>query len=306
MNIEVKINQRESIRRGVNAPNYIVKIDVDAAALTQPQRDYIAEHLRDGHMLDTEYSNRKHPKPLNEPTLQGFLEMVDAQIAVTAQLTAEQAEEEKKSRAAKEQLVGEAVEIIIRDITLVSVCEYGVESYTNAEDALSNQNRTGYLNGAGYASLPDGIRAMWDAEKERRATILAQRKSEADARNAETEARIMAATEARLTPTQRDMRSRGMLNMDILRRATLHDDAKATRDAIAEKLGEAYDVARGEWNHYSRVTHPNQRQFRQLTAIEKALGITPDDAYINGAALADAAKLCHPLHDRKKKNPQKR
>jgi hypothetical protein len=118
MQIEVKINQAEAIRRGHNAPHPIEKLEIDVSLLAQPQRDYIADNIREGNRLWSEYSNPEYPKPLPEPTMVGFLEMIDGRISLISTKKAEEEERELKEaeehRAEQAQLKAELLSGVAR------------------------------------------------------------------------------------------------------------------------------------------------------------------------------------------------
>jgi hypothetical protein len=49
MNVLCRVNQAEAMRRGIDAPNSTVQIDVDPAALTETERQVLAAVMIDGH-----------------------------------------------------------------------------------------------------------------------------------------------------------------------------------------------------------------------------------------------------------------
>jgi hypothetical protein len=52
MKILCKVNQAEWFRRGIDAPSARFEIEVDPAKLTQEERDFVADHLRNGNEFD--------------------------------------------------------------------------------------------------------------------------------------------------------------------------------------------------------------------------------------------------------------
>lgn len=51
MNILINIDQTEALRRGIDAPQSTATVEIDPAELNERQREWIADHLRDGHRL---------------------------------------------------------------------------------------------------------------------------------------------------------------------------------------------------------------------------------------------------------------
>ena len=68
MKILVDIDQAECIRQGIDAPSSTIKLDVNPAALTEEQRNFLADELYDGLRFpsDGEYD-------VCPPTYEGFI-----------------------------------------------------------------------------------------------------------------------------------------------------------------------------------------------------------------------------------------
>ncbi len=284
MKLQCKIDQSASIRRGINAPHSITDIEVDVAALTQPQRDYIATHLRDGHKMWSEYSNDNYPKPLKEPTEKGFLEMIEHGIALEAASRAREEASAKKRAEETEARIKEACALIVQDVKKVCVNTTDTDIYRTEEDALNGGScgRDTYITGAGYTSLPPEIQKLWDAEAQRRAAILAERKAAQDAKTAAIELEIEARIDAMLNDTQRQMRQRGMLNIKEFREKVWKAERIAIRGEVRDKLGDAYDVETGAYFYEGNISGPeiSQKQFRHLVHIENTLGLKPGGVHV--------------------------
>jgi hypothetical protein len=75
MNIKVKINQAEALRRGIDAPESTARIEIDPAQLSQDERDVIAAHMQDGHDCTPSGGYTGLPA-LCEPTVEGLRESI--------------------------------------------------------------------------------------------------------------------------------------------------------------------------------------------------------------------------------------
>jgi len=62
------VNQAECFRRGIDAPHSTVQIEVNPSELSQEERDFIADHLVDGHEFTW--------SAIVPPTYEGFTEAV--------------------------------------------------------------------------------------------------------------------------------------------------------------------------------------------------------------------------------------
>ena len=87
MQLQVRVNQTEALRRGINAPASTVKVEVDPAQLSQEVRDLIASSLTDGFRLDM-YDLFGS---VVEPTQAGIVARAEEIIAARKKLAEEQA-----------------------------------------------------------------------------------------------------------------------------------------------------------------------------------------------------------------------
>lgn len=75
MQVQIRINQKEAIKRGIDAPHSTAKIDINPAEFTQPERDWIASQLYDGFRLDY-YGYVQVPAP----TVEGLREAIREEL----------------------------------------------------------------------------------------------------------------------------------------------------------------------------------------------------------------------------------
>lgn len=291
MKLTVKIDLSAAIRRGLNAPAHINTIDIDPAQLTQPQRDWLAENVSlASYEWCRDYGLRRDEDltlqgwVLEQPSLQGLAEAADRalvkQAADRASAEASEKEAREKEAAQKAERVQQAISHIVRDGSLLTIDRNDLDIYPDAESAIARSGRKGYLPNV-IDALPETVLASLTAQEQRRDALRAERKAQADADADAVEARIVAAVEARLTPTQQQMRARGMLDLASVRSAVLKDDAQETCRTIAAQLGDAYDVEVAHWWQWNAKKAPNQKQFRQLAKIEQMLGLAAQDTYID-------------------------
>lgn len=102
MRILVSVRQTEALRRGINAPQSTVEIDVDPAGLSERQRAVLADELRDGH--------KALSIAIVQPTLEGLLvslnEKINAEDTERAEADAKLEEEINASGDTEQVTVG--------------------------------------------------------------------------------------------------------------------------------------------------------------------------------------------------------
>lgn len=86
MQLQVRVNQAEALRRGINAPTSTAKVEVDPAQLSQEVRDLIASSLHEGFRLDMFDSFGS----VVEPTQAGIVARAEEIIAARKKLAADQ------------------------------------------------------------------------------------------------------------------------------------------------------------------------------------------------------------------------
>lgn len=109
MKILVSVDQRESLRRGIDAPSSTTSIDVVPVDLSPGEREYLASVLRDGHDASREIQ-------VPTPDLPGLREAIAAALAAAAA-----AEEECKARQAAEDEAILALLAAPRDSEIITI-----------------------------------------------------------------------------------------------------------------------------------------------------------------------------------------
>ena len=80
MQLQVIVDQAAALRRGINAPHTLAKVEVDPSQLSQEVRDVIASLLKEGYRLDS-YGNYPGIGPVIEATQAGIVAKVESLIA---------------------------------------------------------------------------------------------------------------------------------------------------------------------------------------------------------------------------------
>lgn len=101
MQVQVKINQPEAIRRGFNAHS-TTRLEVDVATLTQPQRDILAERFKNGE-LEFQSSPDGWYAGLRQTDVAGLVEYLDACVAHESAKKEQQAIADKAREAKREE-----------------------------------------------------------------------------------------------------------------------------------------------------------------------------------------------------------
>lgn len=126
MNLKCRVDQTAAFRAGINAPNSIVILDVDPAALTEQERQAIAVLLVDGHDLTQRSMSESgyqieplaqagfyshSPFYLKSPDMEGLRAAISDQIAIyeRGQVKALERAAEQQAKQEKEQAAMESI-----------------------------------------------------------------------------------------------------------------------------------------------------------------------------------------------------
>lgn len=268
MQLQVTVNQKEALRRGINAPFSTAKIEVDPASLSQEVRDMIASYLKDGY--DLTYYNFGS---VIEPTQAGIVAKAEEHIAK------KKAEEQAKIEREKleSQLIEKAISaaranplLAIRftncslgkdftdeDGAAMKLADVWVENGAKAEDGMR-------VDGHGWVKVtwPDDVRTSIDAAVDRiNLTANAIRKNRADAAHKAQVDRLS----PHFTDEEKEMFARDYLDLD----AVEHRLDEEAIDAIREMIEPPdYEIETGG-SAWADRKPSSADEFRLLKRIEQ-------------------------------------